>query len=99
MPKFNIKDYADMSNKDKEKYKEENENFYVDRVLDIAEIMDLKVSVVTEKAKCIDDKNGYQIGQKVFGVVDPLDDIESFVKQIKKSEKYEKYLKKSKKKK
>jgi len=97
MGKFNVKEYSSLSDKDKEIYKEENESFYVDRVIDIAELLDLKVSVITEKAKPIDDENGFQIGQKVFGVVDELEDLNSYIKLIKKSEKYKKYLKKSKK--
>ena len=97
MGKFNAKGYSSLSDKDKEIYKEENESYYVDRVIDIAELLDLKASVINEKAKSIDDDNGFQIGQKVFGVVDELGDLDSYVKLIKKSEKYKKYLKKSKK--
>jgi len=97
MDKFNIKEYSSLKNKDKETYKEENESFYVDRVIDIAELLDLKVSVITEKSKPIDDEDGFQIGQKVFGVVDELKDLNSYIKLIKKSEKYKKYLKKNKK--
>ena len=94
MGKFNIKKYSNMNDVDKKIYQEENENFYVDRAIEIAELMDLKVSVITDKSKSIDDKNGYQIGQKVFGVVDKFGDLKDYIKLIKKSEKYEKYLKK-----
>ena len=94
MGKFNIKKYSNMSNEDKKTFQEENENFYVERTIEIAELMDLKISVITEKSKSIDDENGYQIGQKVFGVIDKFASINDYVKQIKKSEKYEKYLKK-----
>ncbi len=95
--KFNAKKYLSMDKKDKEKYKEENESFYLDRIIEIAEKLDIKVSLVTGKSRSIEDKNGYQIGQKIFGTYDKHDDIDSYFKAIKKSEKYEKFIKKSKK--
>lgn len=96
MKKYNAREYASASKSEKEEYKTKNEEFYVDRIIDIAEALDLKVSAVSEKSKSIDDKNGYQIGQKTFGIEDTLQDLDEYVSLIKKSDKYKKYLKKNK---